>query len=100
METGASGNVCGECRLANLLKDTDLPGTLSDIAAESGLSLEVIREKFQCAECHSAGNWSGNDCGIRKCQSNSIIAGYAIPLKPVILSEILKMTDSPFIDRP
>jgi len=67
MEIGACGNICDECQLANLFKDTDLNGIISDIAAESGLSPDVIREKFQCAGCHSSANRCGNECEIRKC---------------------------------
>ena len=67
MEIGACGNICDECQLANLFKDAGLSGIISDIAAESGLSPDVIREKFQCSGCHSSGNRCGNECKIRKC---------------------------------
>jgi len=67
MEIGACGTVCGECQLANLFKDAELSGILSDIALESGLSQDAVREKFQCHGCHSPGNRCGNECEIRKC---------------------------------
>lgn len=67
MEIGACGNICDECQLANFLKDADLSGIISDIAAESGLIPDAIREKFQCAGCHSSANRCGNECEIRKC---------------------------------